>query len=300
MGRHAWSTYIGVAVAVCGGFTEVAQAEAGRWGQSVVNYSQRSMILDKGVLSVDLGPQDFALLNSGLINNGRGLRIFDAGDEVGVYHGAGASIGILPNLEAGVLLFPILFTPDFEYGATEVFARYRFVNKSRIEVGAQAGMQLGTGDFGYGVSRALGNAAGEVDFATSAGLAVLWRPMKNMRVDTGVELELYFWDQVGPGGNDTELHAILDLPFALNFNVTDNIFFGGKMGFLFPTQDLDYFSIGLGIQGGYTLVQGVADITGWLSWDRLFTPAIPEPQDEVNEDGWQIGAGANLYIGLFD
>ncbi|MCB9707710.1 MAG: hypothetical protein H6714_02815 [Myxococcales bacterium] len=281
-------------------------AEAGQWGQSKVRYASRSMILDRGTLRVDLGPQDFAMLNSGLINNGRGLRIFDAGDDVGLYHGAGASVGILDNLEAGALLFPLLFAPEFEFGAIEGYARYRLLRKARVEVGVQAGLQLGTGNYGYGAGRLAGGVAGsiirgaEVDFATSGGIVVLLRPSPMVRIDTGAELELYVWDRFPLSRHGSELHANLDLPFAVNVNVTENLFFGGKFGMLFPTQDLDYFSIGLGIQGGYTLAEGVADITGWLTWDQLFTPGVPDGVDSVHGDGWQIGAGANLYVGIFD
>lgn len=307
MTRHIKGLQVAIIVASFFCAISIASAEAGEWGQSVVRYSDREMILERGTLRIDLGPQDFGLLNSGLINNGRGLRIFDAGADVAVYHGAGASLGIIDNLEAGVLMFPILFTPEFEFGAIEGYGRYRFVEKAGVEVAAQAGLQLGTGNYGYGTGAIVGAPGpgpgfgwGSVDFATSAGLAVLLRPTQGMRIDTGVELELFLQDVDGTAGSRTELHANFDLPFALNFNITENFFLGGRTGFLFPTADLDYFSIGLGMQGGYTLARGVADITGWLTWNNLLFPAAPDGVDKFNEDGWEIGAGANLYVGIFD
>lgn len=261
-------------------------------GQATPRYADRSMTLNKGTLRVDGGPSDFGLLDSGMINSGRGFRISDIGTDTAVSLGLGVGYGITDAFEVGALALPLNFAPDGvdAFGNPELYARYRFMT-GNVEVGAQAAVQIPLNDYPF---------MGDYSFGFSAGLPVLVRLGKMGRMDTGIEGEFLFGDRVDPAGGTSSSMINIDVPLAFNFNVTDNVFLGGRTGLLVrdvTEADFDAFSVPLGIQGGYTLNKGVADLTAWFKFPA-FLGGDTYYGDTVNLDYWEIGFGANFFVGL--
>ncbi|QQR88633.1 MAG: hypothetical protein IPJ88_10280 [Myxococcales bacterium] len=242
-------------------------------GNSTPQYTARSMTLDAGTLRVDVGPSDFGLLNSGAINNRRGLTFNKSAgvSDLGVGAGIGAAYGVMDGLEIGTLILPLAISPDFDYMNPEFYGRYRLMDGD-TQVGLQVGMVL--------------PAQSGTDFGLSAGLPVLLR-MDKMRIDTGAELEFIF---------ATDLQLNIDIPFALNYSVTDAVFIGGRTGLFFQdftNVDFDGLSIPLGAQGGYTLDGGIADLTAWFNFPN-FINTFPGG-DAIFLKNWQLGLGANVF-----
>ena len=254
-------------------FAGTAHAEL---GQATPRYADRSMTLSKGTLRIDGGPSDFGLLDSGAINGRRGLRIGDsgaAGSDTYVSLGVGAAYGIIDGLEVGALVLPLQFAPDGvdAYQNPEAYVRYRFLT-GNVEVGAQVGAQVPVVDGS--------------DFGLSFGLPVLVRLGTMGRLDTGAEVELQF--------ADPDMIASLDIPLALNFSVTENILVGGRTGFYLYDFDFDFYSIKLGVQGGYTIQKGIADITAWFQFPNFLSGK--GVGDGISADAWEVGVGGNFYV----
>jgi len=255
-----------------------------------VPYTQRGLTLARGVLRIDGGPPDFGLLESGHINNRRGFNIarrsltvasgpnVTTTEDTFVDFGIGAGFGVLDNLEVGTLLLPLAFAPDGRdaFEDIEFYGRYRFV-EGDIEVAGQLGMGL---------------PLSSDEFRLGLGVPVLIHISPTARLDTGLEFEFEFYD------DPTGAVASLDIPVAMNFMVTSNIFVGGRSGFYFRDFDTEQLLIPIGAQGGYTLDSGLMDFTGWLRFPGFLRPDAPTGADVVSLEEWQIGFGANLYMAL--
>ena len=111
--------------------------------------------------------------------------------------------------------------------------------------------------------------SGTNDFGVSAGVPVLVRLGSSGRLDTGLEFEFIF--------ADPDAIINLDLPLAVNFNVTDNVFLGGRTGLYVQDMDFDFYTVPLYFQGGYTLNGGNADITAWAGFPRFLNGDLVTP-----------------------
>lgn len=257
-------------------------------------YAHRQLTLQKGRLRIDGAPLDFALYNSGRVGSARGLiisrqatTVVDSfGDvveesDVGVALASGATFGILDDLEAGILLLPIIFSPEFDFGDIELFGRYRFLKNENMEIGGQLTMRVPT----------------NTEFAIAFGAPLRMRVGEKGRLDTGLEIEIETFETVdGFGDTTTETNANLDIPVAFNMNVTDDVFVGGRSGIFLPDFDFDFFTFPLGVQGGYTLPNQRVDLVGWFVWPSLLQPAAPEGLDKIHADIFEIGLGASIYL----
>lgn len=237
-------------------------------------YSMRPLTLPQGRLRIDLAPPDYGYMDHGEINGGRGLRVFirddndpERGDEfVGL--GVGGAYGIMDELEAGGLIFPFIFHPDFDFGDMELYCRYAFL-RGASKLGVQGVLRIPTG------SR---------NFALGVGMPAQFELGGSTRLDTGVELELVFVR------NDND-HVNLDLPLAINVNIGRTGFIGGRTGLFF--DGFDEMAINLGMQGGAS-VHRTVDLTASFNFPRFLWTG---PGYAVNPDV-EIIAGANIYIDL--
>jgi hypothetical protein len=230
-------------------------------------YSARPLTLPEGRLRIDAAPPDYGYMDHGEINGGRGLRVFIPKDgDAGVRLGLGGAYGIMDELEAGGLIFPFIFAPDFDFGDMELYCRYAFL-KGASQLGVQAVLRIPTG------SR---------DFALGVGVPAQFELGGSARLDTGVELELVF------GHND---HVNLDLPLAVNFDIGRTGFIGARTGLVFV--DLRDMAINLGLQGGAS-VDPAVDLTASFNFPYFITTG----GDDAFHPDFEIIAGANIYVDL--
>jgi len=225
-------------------------------------YAARPLNAQKGMVRLDFGPSDFAYMDSGEINSGRGLRADTGpggGDSFGV--GMGISAGLFDCFELGALVAPVRIVPDLAYGDAEVYGRTRVTSW----LSAQLAFQLPT----------------ETDFGMGIGLPMLFPIGDSLRLDTGVEAELVFAD---------DFRGNLDVPVALNVNLGEIAFAGVRTGvFLSDFADL---AVSAGLQGG-VLLEDRADITLSFSWPRLVWTGAG---DSFNGDVINITLGLTVYI----
>jgi len=259
-------------------------------------YAQRGIVLPKGMLRVDAAPVDY-----GLLSGGRGLIISTppygmlaaragkpitglggvvlaeappiANDDVGVFLGVGAGYGITDHLEAGLVLLPIYFAPQADFGDIELYGRYRFIKQDKLEVGGQVGFVIPT----------------NTDFGIFAGVPVrlLLDDAKRLRLDTGLQFRFTFADETIIG---------MDLPLAVNYNITSTLFVGGRLGFNWPIlKESSTIQIPLGVQGGVQLLDGLMDVQAWFMFPAFISPGGDQ---KVVAKVWQIGTGATFWFDL--
>lgn len=232
-------------------------------------YAQRPLTLPTGHVRVDLGPPDFGYMDHGLLNNRRGLNILvPSRGDASVGLGLGAAVGVMENLEVGTLLLPFALSPDFDFGDIELYGRYEFL-QGRYELAAQLTVNIPTDtDFGFGI-----------------GVPALFEIGDSIRVDTGAELEVVFYD-------DTQVN--LDIPAAFSVEVADIAFVGVRTGLF--VRDFDDIDINLGAQAGVTLLKMV-DLTASFNWP--FFISSRNYLDAFNLDWFQIIFGGTLYFDVF-
>jgi hypothetical protein len=231
-------------------------------------YAQRPLTLAKGRMRVDLGPSDFGYMDSGMLNSGRGLRIDvpEQGDAL-VGLGMGVALGVVDKLEAGLLLLPFRLSPDFDFADIEAYGRYAFL-EGRYEVAAQLTLNIPTDtEFGFGL-----------------GLPTLFEIGDSVRVDTGAELEILFFD-------DTQVN--IDVPAAFSVVIAEIAFIGARTGLF--VQDFDEWDVNLGVQGGVTLMKRF-DLTASFNWPYLLTT---RGDDVLNLDVFRLIFGGTLYFDIY-
>ncbi|MCB9652548.1 MAG: hypothetical protein H6729_00255 [Deltaproteobacteria bacterium] len=238
-------------------------------------YTQRSLVLPRGKLRLDVAPTSLSIDNSGAVGGPhRGLMIghFGGSDLAG---GAtvsslsvGATMGIVDNVEVGTVLLPIILAPDFDFGDMEFFGKYRFLWADDLEVAGMATLRLPTNS----------------NLALAVGAPVIYHMGPYMKVEAGAELELIF--------DNTVLNV--DLPIGLAYNLQPELFIAGRSGLFIP--DFDNVVFPLGIQVGYTLVMpGVPqmDIIGALDW-----PYFLNTDNGFFLRTWHLTLGANILFDL--
>lgn len=229
-------------------------------------YAARPLNAQQGVVRLDFGPSDFAYMDSGELNSGRGLQL-NAGPGGGNAWtaGMGISFGLLDCLELGALVAPLQVVPELDYGDAELYGRTRITKW----LSAQLTFQLPS----------------QTDFGVGIGLPMRFPIGDAMRLDTGVEAELVFAD---------DFRGNLDVPVALDMNLGERGFAGVRTGvFLSDFADL---AVSAGFQAG-VLLDDMADITFSCSWPRLVWTGAG---DSINGDVINITLGLTLYIDARD
>ena len=265
----------GEPVADGGGGGGSGLAQLGPW-------NERSITLPKMTLRIDVGPPEKGILDSGFLGDawafgrGYGLTLSDAGDDVASGLGVGAAFGILDELEVGMLLFPIQFTPgDDHFGDITLYGRYKFFSTDVVDIGGQLLLQLPS----------------RTDFGMGMGLPIMLRLGDSVRIDTGVEFELIFVD-VGP--DDDEVAFGMDIPAGIAFQIGKG-FVGPRTGlFLYKYIGDAEFALPLGVFGGVTVAEMV-DITAEFAFTQFLTSA---GDDAFGEDSWRFNVGANIHLSL--
>ncbi len=231
--------------------------------QGPTPFVSRPLTGPKNTLRIDVAPPDRAMLDSGAIGSGYGLRILSvdtpADDDVFVTLGIGAAFSFVDDFELGWFFLPVQLAPDGDYGDMEVWGRYRFFSSRIADIGVQFALQFPTQtEFGFGI-----------------GVPIRLRLGSFARIDLGGEFEAVFFD-------DTQTN--LDLPVAVAFNVTRNVFLGFKTGLVL----LDFDDVEAPIGGflGYTIAKrrALVDITAGFNfyvgdtareWELIFGTSVP-------------------------
>lgn len=238
-------------------------------------YTQRSLVLPRGKLRLDVAPTSLSIDNSGAVGGpNRGLMIGRHGAS-GVGGGVtvsslslGATMGIVDNVEVGTVLLPIVLAPDFDFGDMEFFGKYRFLWADDLEVAGLATLRLPTNS----------------NLAIAVGVPVIYHMGPYMKVEGGAELELIF--------DNTVLNV--DLPIGLAYNIQPELFIAGRSGLFIP--DFESVVFPLGVQVGYTLLRpGVPqmDIIGALDW-----PYFLNTDSGFLLSTWRLTVGANILFDL--
>lgn len=248
------------------------------------SYSARGTTLRARTLRIDLGPYERGINDSGTIlgpfGSSYGLRIqVDTndddgdGDDVGVGFGAGISYGITDELEIGALLLPINTFGD-DFGHITPYLRWAFVNLPKFQMGIQPSLAIPLSDnLGLGVGLPMNIRAGD-----------------RVRIETGVELEIYF-DTGDDDGTDDEAYLNLDIPLALGIDVGRYGYIGPRVSFVI--FDFDSLVVPIGLFGGaaFSGPRGNgAEFTGSFSY-FIDNDGVVYPE-------FELVFGANLYFGL--
>lgn len=247
------------------------------------SYSARGTTLQARTLRIDLGPYERGINDSGTIlgpfGSAYGLRVQvntgddDDGNDVGVGFGAGISYGITDELEVGALLLPIN-TYGEDFGHITPYLRWAFVNLPKFQMGLQPSLAIPLSD----------------NLGLGTGLPMNIRAGRRVRIETGIELEIYF-DTGDDDGTDDDAYLHLDIPFALGIDVGRHGYIGPRVSFVL--YDLDHLVVPIGLFGG-AMFHGPhgngAEFTGSFSF-------FVENDDVIYPD-FELVFGANVYFGL--
>jgi hypothetical protein len=238
--------------------------------EQIGRYSVRSLTLGSGTVRVDGGPPDWGYFHPGgpqWINENRGLRVRvdNNADRTWAWLGLGLGVGVTDDVELGGLLLPIRVTPDSDIDDLEVYGRFGLL-EGTFEMAGQATVQL----------------PAETDPGLGLGLPMLVHAGNALRIDTGVEIEMLFWD-------DTVVS--LDLPLAFTWDLGRVGFLGMRTGMYF--RDMDALVVPAGIHGGGVLANGHVDIAGWFTWPGFLAT---EREDALEVNSFEFGFGVNARI----
>lgn len=277
---------------------------AGEYEEEIVEevsptaYTHRSITLPSGMLRIDLGPADRALLHAsssfplgtfGVLPLPRGGGFVVTGYDFGGMSSdtaidlrAGAAFGIIDGLEVGALFLPLGLSPSDRdaYGNPTAYARLRIIDGD-VQLGAQVGVQIpaleGT-DVGLGFAVPLKLVLGN-----------------GIHLNTGGELQLTFADDTIFG---------LNVPVEFAVNITEMFYAGATTGLVYGNFDGGDPVIPAGVFVGYTIALGSgmmldASVDFQLPWlintqDEL-APGVSAPG---GFDIWQLTVGAVMRMHL--
>ena len=233
-------------------------------------YSIRNLTLGSGTVRIDGGPPDWGYFHPGSpqwINENRGLRIRADNnmDQTWAWLGLGLGVGVTDDVELGGLLLPIRMRPDSDIDDLELYGRFAFLDGT-FEMAGQATVQLPT----------------QTEPGLGLGLPMLVHATRAMRIDTGAEVEVLFWE-------DTVVS--LDLPLAFTWDLGRAGFLGLRTGMYY--WDMDALLIPAGIHGGGVLADGRVDIAGWFTWPGFLAT---ERNDALEVNTFELGFGVNARI----
>lgn len=256
------------------------EAPSSGGGKNPTAYAKRGLTMAPGTVRVDFSNAGFGITDSpgiaALGGGSRGLTLGYNGADLSVALGLGASIGIIENLEAGLMLIPLNLSPNAGFGNMGLYGRYRFVSGS-FELGGQVALTIPT----------------EGGFGLSFGLPMLIRLSDSVRLDTGVVLNLALDPATAVG---------LGVPLLLAFQISDPFWFGIRTGLNLGNFEAvgDTIGVPLGVAAGYSVaMNGTAsllDITGEFTLTQFINSGHP---DTIVPDNFAIILGAALYLDLF-
>lgn len=240
-------------------------------------YVKRPIVLPQGTVRVDIANPNYSSLDSGLINGGRGFRVSRSGVcrsgpqfEMSscVDLGLGAGVGLLPNLEAGVFLVPLRFSPYSDFGNIEAYGRYSLADSNKLSLAAQVAVSMPT----------------DRDFGVSLGGAFNLKIDPRLIIEVGAELEIFVRDSA---------NIILDVPAALIFQVAPPFFVGVKTGAI-AIFDSHFYSP-FGFLAGYTIRDGrtLVDISASFTFDTFYRSRGREP---FSTEFWSLTLGGRIYF----
>lgn len=257
-----------------------AAAPSSGGGKNPTAYAKRGLTMAPGTVRIDYSNAGFGITDSpgiGALGGGsRGLTLGYNGSDFTVAMGLGASVGIIENLEAGMMLVPLALSPATDFGNMGFYARYRFM-AGNFELGGQVALTIPTSG-GFGLS---------------LGLPALIRLSDTMRLDTGAVVNLTLDPGTAVG---------LGVPVLLAFQISDPFWFGIRTGLNIGNFEAvgDTIGVPLGVAAGYTVAMSGAasllDITGEFTWTQFINSGHP---DTIVPDNFSIILGANLYLDLF-
>ncbi|MBJ74434.1 MAG: hypothetical protein CMN31_24415 [Sandaracinus sp.] len=182
-----------------------------------------------------------------------------------------------PNLGEGV--FPLIFTPDFDYGDLPVYGRFRFFSSESFEVAADAVLVIPT----------------NTDFQMRFGLPVRLRAGGLFALDTGVQFELLF-AELTP---DDDFYTRMEIPLRATINPVDALAIGLHTGFRVVDFDGDLVFLPLGFEAAFSMPFSdtvLVDFVGALEFPYLF--ALGDENDKFCSERWLMTFGARFHLGL--
>jgi hypothetical protein len=241
-------------------------------------------------------------LPAGTVRIDANFDLFDLTNDFGAALSAGGAVGIIENLDAGMLLLPIVFAPEGGFGDIRMFGKYRFWNGDTVEVAGRLELVLPSDSTNLSTT----------DFSLSFGAPVRIHLGDTMRIDTGVEFSLALlrgptgdtiFGIAGPQGFPLKRHALSDrsvagVPLMFTINVTDAVYLGARTGVGiadFGNAD-DTTFIPLGFSGGYTVAGEsgpLVDITARFRWPNLYTSG---GMDDVQADIYEVVLAGEVYL----
>lgn len=233
-------------------------------------YSQRPLTLTEGTLRGDL---EFSIAHISVTFFDPIAMMTSTISDSAVFMHAGVGFGITDDLEVGATLLPLLLDPEIRYERPSIYGIYRFLEGS-VEVGGSLAVIFPI----------------EGDFGLVPGIPVEILIGDNMLLGTGVTLPIEF--------ADPDAIVSLEIPVDFALNVTPNLFFGARTGFLIPDFEFDFFTIPLAVMGGYTLESGsggpLADLMVSFGFPAFLQPA--SDGDAVVTNLWMLTFGGSVYV----
>lgn len=257
-------------------------------------YSVRSLTLGRGTLRVDGGAPDFGYFHPASpqwLNENRGFRLQvpPPDGDVAAWLGVGFAGGITDDIEVGGLVLPIKLGPEADIDDLEAYGRFRFLD-GPFEMAFQATVQF----------------PAYTEWGLGLGLPMLAHVGRSLRIDTGFELEMLFWDQ--------NTVAAVDVPAAFTWDLGAHGFLGLRTG-MYASDLIDDHDrnddlgvvFPLGMHGGGVLGRGNIDLSAWFIWPWFLDPGRerrdPQPNRPDNTEphpfeveGFEIGFGINGRI----
>ena len=240
------------------------------WGEQIGRYSVRTLTLGSGTVRIDGGPPDWGYFHPGSpqwINENRGLRLrtdVDA-EQTWAWLGLGLAVGVIDEVELGALLLPVRLTPDADIDDLEMYGRFAFL-EGDFEMAGQVTLQLPT----------------QTEFGLGLGLPMLVHATSALRIDTGFEVEMLFWDATVVN---------VDLPLALTWDIGRGGFLGLRTGMY--VWDMGELIVPTGLHGGGVVADGRVDIAGWFMWPAFLHTGGDDP---FELDTFELGFGVNARI----
>lgn len=236
----------------------VASADSGRIGG---NYAQRGLTVPQGTLRVDAGPRLPMGAGAPMRDGTLGVLSVDgAGErETAIYLNAGLAAGLTDSLDVGLLVLPLLLTPDTAYRDPVLYGTYRF-SRGELEAGVFLGFDLPVDD--------------ALDL--TGGIPLVLHVGNQVRVDLAALLHVRF-------NEDSPLDLMF--PFELAFNLSPRVFLGPETGIV--VANFDDVLVPLGFFVGYTF-GSLGDLRGEVR--------LPNISDAF--DAFQILGRFDLYFDL--
>ncbi len=213
----------------------------------------------------------------------------------------GAAFGITKDLEVGAIVLPIqfnggggyggLFVGDETVGEPQAYATFRFLHLDMLDVGARVRI--------YGIPPHGGLPGGAI-LEPSIPLLLHIGKLARLDAELGVPITIVSSTApTAPGSNENGVHAGLDLPIRLAFDIIEPLHVGVSTG-----VHVDDFSEGsqtaipLGVFAGYAIGEKrpLIDIDPFFSFYEFITPGGGPVGDKANPGLFVVGVNAKGYL----